>query len=127
LDLRPVATEILTEKSVEEFIREGFQLRKASENVQASEVLEMFKKAKREGKQIWYFTTPASVPISVIEKMDFPMKNAQTGEAIVSHDGVDYGVDLGASGKPSTFKILVPAKEGSKYGIGKRSLVQFAS
>lgn len=106
--------------AVEEFVREGFQLRKASENTQANEVLEMFKKAKREGKQIWYFTTPASVPISVIEKMEFPMKNAQTGDSIVSHDGVDYGVDLGASGKPSTFQILVPAKKGASYGIVNR-------
>ncbi|KAL8376010.1 hypothetical protein RB595_007222 [Gaeumannomyces hyphopodioides] len=106
--------------AVEEFVREGFQLRKASENTQANEVLEMFKKAKREGKQIWYFTTPASVPISVIERMEFPMKNAQTGDSIVSHDGVDYGVDLGASGKPSTFQILVPAKKGASYGIVDR-------
>lgn len=106
--------------AVEEFVREGFQLRKASENTQATEVLDMFKKAKREGKQIWYFTTPASVPISVIEKMEFPMKNAQTGDSIVSHDGVDYGVDLGASGKPSTFQILVPAKKGASYGIVDR-------
>ncbi|KAL8345505.1 hypothetical protein RB601_005518 [Gaeumannomyces tritici] len=106
--------------AVEEFVREGFQLRKASENTQANEVLEMFKKAKREGKQIWYFTTPASVPISVVEKMEFPMKNAQTGDSIVSHDGVDYGVDLGASGKPSTFQILVPAKKGASYDVVDR-------
>ncbi|KAL8289630.1 hypothetical protein RB597_001319 [Gaeumannomyces tritici] len=106
--------------AVEVFVREGFQLRKASENTQANEVLDMFKKAKREGKQIWYFTTPASVPISVIEKMEFPMKNAQTGDSIVSHDGVDYGVDLGASGKPSTFQILVPAKKGASYDIVDR-------
>lgn len=94
-------------------------MRKASEDTDVSEVLNIFKQAKREGKQIWYFTTPASVPVSVVEKMNFPMRNAQTGDPIVSHNGVDYGVDLGATGVPSTYKILVPAKKGSKYEMGK--------
>ncbi|KAH9431395.1 hypothetical protein MCOR27_000185 [Pyricularia oryzae] len=106
----------------DEFVREGFQLRKASEDTDVSEVLNIFKQAKREGKQIWYFTTPASVPVSVVEKMNFPMRNAQTGDPIVSHNGVDYGVDLGATGVPSTYKILVPAKKGSKYEMVDRGI-----
>ncbi|KAI6381299.1 hypothetical protein MCOR25_001233 [Pyricularia grisea] len=104
------------------FVREGFQLRKASDDTDVSEVLNIFKQAKREGKQIWYFTTPASVPVSVVEKMNFPMRNAQTGEPIVSHNGLDYGVDLGATGVPSTYKILVPAKKGSKYEMVDRGI-----
>ncbi|TLD33814.1 hypothetical protein PspLS_00969 [Pyricularia sp. CBS 133598] len=106
----------------DEFVREGFQLRKASEDTDVSEVLNIFKQAKREGKQIWYFTTPASVPVSVVEKMNFPMRNAQTGEPIVSHNGVDYGVDLGATGVPSTYKILVSAKKGNKYEMVDRGI-----
>ncbi|KAL2166067.1 hypothetical protein VTG60DRAFT_3323 [Thermothelomyces hinnuleus] len=97
-----------------EIISQGFHLRKAEEDVDAAEVVRAFKKAKAEGKQIWYFTTPKSVPIEVIQKHVIPLDKVHAGKAIFAHDGAEY---TGHFEEPvnHAIKVLIPGKTGAKY------------
>ncbi|KAK4143039.1 DNA-directed RNA polymerase I, subunit RPA34.5, partial [Dichotomopilus funicola] len=72
------------------------------------------KKAKAEGKQIWYFTTPKSVPIEVVQKQVIPLDKVHTGKSIFAHDGADY---TGHFEEPinHAIKLLIPGKTGANY------------
>ncbi|RDL32554.1 uncharacterized protein BP5553_09010 [Venustampulla echinocandica] len=65
-----------------------------------------FKKYKSEGKQIWYFTAPASVPISSIKKMS--LSGVKAREKVCSHDGNDYGFVQDVANDGTEAKIMVP-------------------
>jgi hypothetical protein len=97
-----------------EIVSQGFTLRKADEDVDATLVAQVFKKAKAEGKQIWYFTTPKSVPIEVIQKHAIPLDKVHAGKAIFAHKGAEY---TGHFEEPinHAIKVLIPGKDGSKY------------
>ncbi|KAL2256132.1 hypothetical protein VTK26DRAFT_2140 [Humicola hyalothermophila] len=104
-----------------EIITQGFQLRKAEEDVDATAVAQVLKKAKAEGKQIWYFTTPKSVPIEVIQKHAIPLDKIQAGEPIFSHGGGDYTAYFEEPINHS-IKVIVPGKTGSKYETSNQSV-----
>lgn len=72
-----------------------------------------------EGKQVWYFTAPATLPISVIEKVPISLEKAQRGEAILEHEGDEYGVSFEDPTTSSSLKIVVPNTAGDKYGLCK--------
>lgn len=97
-----------------EIISQNFQLRKAEENVDAAAVAQVFKQAKAEGKQIWYFTTPKSVPIEVIQKHAISLDKVHAGKPIFAHDGAEY---TGSFEEPVShaIKVLIPGKAGSTY------------
>lgn len=97
-----------------EIISQGFHLRKAEEDVDAAAVARAFKKAKAEGKQIWYFTAPKSVPIEVIQKQRIPLDKFHAGKSIFSHEGAEY---TGKFEEPvnHAIKVLIPGKTGNNY------------
>ncbi|KAK4166550.1 DNA-directed RNA polymerase I subunit RPA34.5-domain-containing protein [Cladorrhinum sp. PSN259] len=100
-------------KSQPDFISQGFQLRKADDDLDAAMIAKEFKKLKSEGKQVWYFTTPKSVPIEVIQKHAIPLDKIRSGQPIFSHDGAGYGAQFEEMGQ--TIKVMIPAKSGNKY------------
>ncbi|KAK4032350.1 hypothetical protein C8A01DRAFT_41209 [Parachaetomium inaequale] len=97
-----------------EIVSQGFHLRKAEEDVDAAAVARAFKKAKAEGKQIWYFTTPKSVPIEVIQKHAIPLDKVHTGKSIFAHEGADYTGHFEETVNHA-IKVLIPGKTGSNY------------
>ena len=105
--------------SAAQFTSQGFQLRRADASNDASDVTRIFRQAKLEGKQLWYFTVPASVPITVVEKMAIPVAQAEQGKAILSHDGQDYGMTFDDAMTSKTIKLLIPNKAGDKYSMSK--------
>lgn len=107
--------------SAAQFTSQGFQLRRADSSKDASDVTRIFRQAKLEGKQLWYFTVPASVPITVVEQMAIPVAEAKQGKAILSHEGQDYGVSFDDELTSKTIKLLIPNKAGDKYSFGKTS------
>ncbi|KAL2023721.1 hypothetical protein VTK56DRAFT_1435 [Thermocarpiscus australiensis] len=97
-----------------EILSQGFHLRKAEEDMDAAAVTQFLKKAKAEGKQIWYFTTPKSVPIEVVQKHEIPLEKIRAGQSIFSHEGAEY---TGHFEEPvnNTIKVLIPGKTGNSY------------
>jgi hypothetical protein len=103
--------------NIPQFATQGFELRRADGTNDASDVARVFRQAKLEGKQLWYFTAPSSVPITVVEKMAIPVEKAEQGKAILSHEGEDYGMSFDDSLTSKTIKLLIPNKAGDKYSI----------
>ncbi|KAK1991515.1 hypothetical protein LX36DRAFT_590300 [Colletotrichum falcatum] len=99
--------------SVPGFVGKDFVLRKAQGDEDGKDMSDFFAKAKLEGKQLWYFTAPASIPINVVEKLQIPMDKAQNGDAIFKHNSEDYtvGFDVGST----AVQLLIPNKKGTSY------------
>ena len=81
----------------------------------------MFRDAKAEGKQIWYFTAPATLPIEVIQEHAVPLEALKTGASIISHEGNDFSgsADTAIS---NSISVMIPNKAGEHYGSGKSVL-----
>jgi hypothetical protein len=94
-----------------------FHLRKAEDGTNAADVAKFFTEAQKKGKQIWYFTAPASVPIEVVEKLEIPLERAKKGESILSHNGDDYGVAFEDAATSRAIKLLIPSKTGDQYHL----------
>ncbi|KAB5542686.1 DNA-directed RNA polymerase I subunit RPA34.5-domain-containing protein [Coniochaeta sp. 2T2.1] len=105
----------LVRNQVPEIVANEFHLRKAEDGTNAADVARFFSEAKKEGKQIWYFTAPASIPIEVVEKLEIPLERAQKGQSILSHNGDDYGVAFEDAATSRAIKLLIPGKPGDKY------------
>lgn len=67
------------------------------------------------GKQIWYITAPASLPLHALTSVSLPAVLA--GQPVLTHRGQDYGFirdDAGAA--PTHTHILVPAPAARQRG-----------
>ncbi|KAK2015460.1 DNA-directed RNA polymerase I subunit [Colletotrichum eremochloae] len=95
------------------FVGKDFVLRKAQGDEDGKDMSDFFAKAKLDGKELWYFTAPASIPINVVEKLQIPMDKAQNGDAIFKHNSEDYtvGFDVGST----AVQLLIPNKKGTRY------------
>jgi hypothetical protein len=83
----------------------------------APQAANTFKKPSLEGKQIWYFTAPASVPISKIKETS--LLAVKNGEKVCSHDNNDYGFIQDTAEDRTYTKIMVPNSSDDGYKIGK--------
>ncbi|KAI1645166.1 DNA-directed RNA polymerase I subunit RPA34.5-domain-containing protein [Daldinia loculata] len=92
-----------------------FVIRKASSDNPAKEVAEFFSKTNLEGKQVWYFTAPASLPITVLKDMEIDLSKATPGEALLNHKGDDYGLDLESHATSTQIQLLIPSQGGDNY------------
>ncbi|CCF31960.1 hypothetical protein CH063_04439 [Colletotrichum higginsianum] len=99
--------------SVPGFVGKDFVLRQAQGDEDGKDMSDFFAKAKLDGKQLWYFTAPAAIPINVVEKLQIPMDKAQNGDAIFQHNSEDYtvGFDVGSA----AVQLLIPNKKGTRY------------
>lgn len=94
-------------------------LRKAASDNPGKEVADFFNKTNLEGKQVWYFTAPSSLPITVIKEMEIDLAKATAGNPILNHQGDDYGLDLEADVATTQIQLLIPSKGGDKYSTRK--------
>ncbi|ORY58886.1 DNA-directed RNA polymerase I subunit RPA34.5-domain-containing protein [Pseudomassariella vexata] len=92
-----------------------FMIRKASSDNPGKEVADFFSKANLEGKQVWYFTAPASLPITVLRDMEIDMAKAAAGGTIIKHQGDSYGLDLEPYATNNQVQILMANKKGDKW------------
>ncbi|KAJ8128159.1 hypothetical protein O1611_g5477 [Lasiodiplodia mahajangana] len=92
-----------------------FTLRKASSNNPGKEVADFFSSANLEGKQVWYFTAPASLPITVLKDMEIDLANASKGGPLLTHNGDNYGLDLESYATNTQIQLLIPSRGGDKY------------
>ncbi|KAL2274309.1 hypothetical protein FJTKL_03299 [Diaporthe vaccinii] len=101
--------------SVPEFVAPDFHLRKVDGSIGASEVAGFFEKAKMEGKQVWYITAPASLPVTVVQDLTIPMDSAHKGLPVLTHNGDDYRLAFDDPSAASSFRLLIPNKKGQEY------------
>ncbi|KAI4591747.1 hypothetical protein KJ359_012612 [Pestalotiopsis sp. 9143b] len=102
--------------------KSDFMLRKASSDNPGKEVSEFLSQSSLDGKQVWYFTAPASLPITVIKDMEIDLAKAQSGGAILNHKGDAYGLDLEPYTTSSQIQLLIPSKGGEKYNTLNRGI-----
>lgn len=109
--------------SVPEFVAPDFHLRKLDGSIGASEVAGFFEKAKMEGKQVWYITAPASLPVTVVQDLTIPMDSAHKGLPVLTHNGDDYRLAFDNPSAASSFRLLIPNKKGQEYSERKHQLL----
>lgn len=103
---------------VPKFIAPDFTLRKGDDGANGQDVARICNEANLQGKQVWYFTVPSNVPISVIQNMEIPMDRSQFGGPVFSHEGQDYGATFDAITPRSSIQILIPSSGDSNYHSG---------
>lgn len=109
--------------SVPEFIAPDFHLRKLDGTPDASEIANFFSKAQMEGKQVWYITTPASLPVTLVHDLTIPMDEAEKGKPVLSHNGEDYRMAFDNPSASSSFRLLVPNKKGDEYSLSEHTYI----
>lgn len=119
LPLTPADQRITNRSRPEWLNKSDFMLRKAASDNPGKEVADFLSKSNLEGKQVWYFTAPASLPISVIKDMEIDLAKAQSGGAILNHSGDAYGLDLEPYVTSSQIQLLIPSKGGETYSSGE--------
>ncbi|TVY36548.1 hypothetical protein LSUB1_G005557 [Lachnellula subtilissima] len=87
-----------------------------------SQAATTFKKSSLEGKQIWYFTAPASVPISSVKKMS--LSAVEDGEKVCSHNNHDYGFVKDTAEDKTYTKIMVPNSSDDGYQTVRKPIDQ---
>ncbi|KAL9009360.1 MAG: hypothetical protein Q9173_005605 [Seirophora scorigena] len=88
----------------------GFQ---AATITSSTKVQKLFTKEKLHGKQIWYITAPAAIPIGSIKKV--PIQKVTSGASIMSHQNADYGLITEADTNSTEKVLLIPSSEGNVY------------
>lgn len=101
--------------SVPEFVAPDFHLRKLDGSIGASDVAGFFEKAKMEGKQVWYITAPASLPVTVVQDLTIQMDSVQKDLPVLTHNGDDYSLAFEDPSASSSFRLLIPNKKGQEY------------
>jgi hypothetical protein len=74
---------------------------------------QLLKESNLQGKQIWYITAPASVPLSSVK--EFSLLDIKERRKILSHDGDNYSFVQDASEAKTSTKILVPNASDDGY------------
>lgn len=90
-------------------------IRKASAENPDKELIDFLGKSNLEGKQVWYFTAPASLPISIIKDTEIDLPKAQAGGAIINHKGDGYGLDIEPFSASTKIQLMIPSKGGDQY------------
>jgi hypothetical protein len=101
--------------AVPNFLAPDFMLRKGQDGANGQDVVEVCNQANLQGKQLWYFTVPANVPVSVVQNLEIPMNQAQQGGSVLSHNGEQYGISFDSMIPKSSIQILIPAADGPQY------------
>lgn len=104
---------------VPEFVAPDFHLRKLEGDSSAADVAKFFSKAQLEGKQVWYITAPASLPVTVVQDLSIPVNSAEEGRPVLSHNGEDYRMIFDDPSASSTYRLLIPNKKGNEYSLRK--------
>ncbi|CZS98353.1 uncharacterized protein RAG0_07132 [Rhynchosporium agropyri] len=81
------------------------------------DVSQKLKNSSLEGKQIWYFTAPASVPIGSIKAMN--LLDAKSGKTVLTYDGDDYGFLKDTVEDTIYTRIMVPSSNAGYKATSK--------
>jgi hypothetical protein len=79
----------------------------------------LLKDSNLEGKEIWYITAPASVPLSSIK--EFSLQGVEENKEILSYNGDEYALVPDASEAMAHTKVMVPNGPGNDYLAGRHA------
>jgi hypothetical protein len=82
-------------------------------------VAEVFSRTNLAGKQLWYITAPASVPISSVKQVS--LQDVQLGKPALSLGGRDYGFVQDQAGDRSFTNVLIPEENSTAYRVGREA------
>ncbi|KAG6127697.1 hypothetical protein E4U38_006127 [Claviceps purpurea] len=106
------------------FITRDFTLCKSEIGANGQDVARICSEANLQGKQVWYFTVPANVPISVVQNMEIPMNQSNRDDRVFSHDDEDYGISFDSMVPKSSIQILIPSADGVQYQSAPKQINQ---
>uniref|UniRef100_A0A8H7TTJ1 DNA-directed RNA polymerase I subunit RPA34.5 n=1 Tax=Bionectria ochroleuca TaxID=29856 RepID=A0A8H7TTJ1_BIOOC len=110
--------------TIPNMIAPDFMLRKSLAGANGKDVAEICSQANLQGKQVWYFTVPSNVPVSVVQNLEIPLDQSQRGDHVFSHNGENYGVSFDSMTPKSTIQILIPSSDGLQYQSAPRQVDQ---
>ncbi|WAO83984.1 Hypothetical protein NCS54_00118700 [Fusarium falciforme] len=116
--------QVQSRAAVPNFIAPDFVLRKGDDGASGQDVAEICTQANLEGKQFWYFTVPSNVPISVVQNLEIPMNQSQSGNSVFSHDGEEYGISFESIVPKGNIQILIPSSNGAQYRSSSKQVDQ---
>lgn len=85
----------------------------------------LLKSSNLQGKEIWYITAPASVPLSSIEELS--LLNIKERKEILSHNGDEYSFVQDTSEAKEYTKVMVPNTAGDGYRTGRCACINRVS
>lgn len=97
----------------------GFEPLKATSEPKASKILS---NSKLSGKQIWYITAPANVPITSIKSV--ALRDVQKGKPVATVNGQNYRFMKDEGPEKDNITLLVPSRDGEQYVPSKRNIDQ---
>jgi hypothetical protein len=97
---------------------DGFAILSENNNGK-QKVAEVFGRTNLAGKQLWYITAPASVPISAVKQVS--LQDVELGKPALSFGGRNYGFVQGQAGERSFTKVLIPEENSTAYRIGRKA------
>jgi hypothetical protein len=92
----------------------GFEAKSIDADTKSSK---LFIESNIKGKQIWYITAPASVPLSAIEKIS--LRDIEKGKKVLSHNGNDYSFMQDPAQVKTYSKVLTPNSSDDGYRTSK--------
>ncbi|KAL5606815.1 hypothetical protein BROUX41_003193 [Berkeleyomyces rouxiae] len=114
-DQEPIISNEISEKDLKaagappETLNSDFMLRKAVGNSDGEKLARLFSEAASSGKQLWYFTAPADVPVTLVESMEIPLDQALSGsEATFMHQGEDFAVEVDQVASNRNIALMIP-------------------
>lgn len=81
-------------------------------------VAEVFGQSNLAGKQLWYITAPASVPIGAVKQVY--LQDVQLWKPALSFGGRDYGFVQDQAGEGNSTKVLIPEGNNNAYRVGRK-------
>jgi len=82
-------------------------------------VAEVFGRSNLAGKQLWYITAPASVPISAVKQVS--LQDVQLGKPALSLGDRHYGFVQHQAGDSDFTKVLIPEGNSPAYRVGREA------
>ncbi|KAK9441384.1 RNA polymerase I, subunit RPA34.5 [Metarhizium brunneum] len=62
--------------------------------------------------------------VALVQNMEIPMNQSQSGDSVFSHDGEDYGISMDSMTPKSSIQILIPSSDGTRYQSASRPIDQ---
>lgn len=85
----------------------------------STDIAEICKQARQQGKELWYFVAPSDAVVSVAHNLEISMDEARRSNGVVSHKGENYGVSVSSLTPKSTIQVVLPSTNISQYRLGK--------
>ena len=92
---------------------------------ESSAVSKDFGPKSLKGKQIWYISAPAEVPLEDLENIS--LENANRGKSVMTHNSSEYGFIADNENSKKNLYVSVPAHDGYTFSKNSRSSLERSS